>query len=35
MVKKHTCKFMERISVQCDNVIVQKLSRTLLVTEDD
>ena len=35
MVKKHISKFMERISVQRDNVIVQKLSRTLLGTEDD
>ena len=34
MVKKHISKFVERISVQCDNVIVLKLSRTLLGTED-
>ena len=32
MVKKHISKFVERISVQCDNVIVLKLSRTLLGT---
>ena len=35
MVKKHTSKSVERISVQCDNVIVLMLSRTLLGTEDD
>jgi len=35
MVKKHISKFVERISVQCDNVIVLKLSRTLLGMEDD
>ena len=36
MVKKHISKFMaERISVQCDNVSVLKLSRTLLGTEDE
>ena len=35
MVKKHISKFVERISVQCDNVIVLKLSRTLFGTEDD
>ena len=32
MVKKHTSKSVERISVQCDNVIVLMLSRTLLGT---
>ena len=35
MVKKHISKFVERISVQCDNMIVLKLSRTLFGTEDD
>ena len=35
MVKKNISMFVERISVQCDNVIVLKLSRTLLGTEDD
>ena len=35
MVKKHISKFVERIGVQCNNVIVLKLSRTLLHTEDD
>ena len=35
MVKKHISKSVERISVQCDNVIVLKLSRTLFGTEDD
>ena len=35
MVKKHISKFVERTGVQCNNVIVLKLSRTLLHTEDD
>ena len=35
MVKKQLAKFIERISVDCDNVIVLKLSGALLGTEED
>ena len=35
MVKKQLAKFVERISVDCDNVIVLKLSGALLGTEED
>ena len=35
MVKKQLAKFTERISVDCDNVIVLKLSGALLGTEED
>ena len=35
MAKKQLAKFVERISVDCDNVIVLKLSGSLLGTEED